>query len=78
MYIKTSNHKKNKESIFNLTAQYFENYSSPVQQLAHRGWHRGNRQEELLEKGEEVGGGKAERLSAMGDRRQAAIPIINV
>ena len=75
MYIKTSNCKKNKASIFNLTAQYFEKYSSPGQQLTHRGWHRVNRQEELLEKGEEVGDGRAERLSAAGDRRQAAIPI---
>ena len=38
---------KNKEDIFNLTVEYFEKYSSTVQQLAHRGWHRVTRQEEL-------------------------------
>ena len=31
--------------MFNLTVQYLEKYSSTVQQLAYRGWHRVNRQE---------------------------------
>lgn len=39
-----------------------------------RGWHRVNRQEELLTgEGGEVGDGRAEGSSATGDRRQAAI-----
>ena len=47
-----------------------------VQQLACRGWHRGNRKEELLtEEGEKVGDGRAERLAAMGDGGQAAISL---
>ena len=44
---------KNKENILNLTAQYLEKYSSTVQQLAYKGWHQVNRQEELL-----TGGGR--------------------
>ena len=47
-----------------------------VQQLARRGWHRGNRKEELLsEEGEKVEDGRAERLAAMGDGEQAAISL---
>lgn len=39
-----------------------------------RGWHRVNRQEELLTgEGGEEGDGRAEGSSATGDRRQAAI-----
>ena len=41
-------HKKQtqtKTSIFNITVQYLEKYSSTVQQVAFRGWHRVNRQE---------------------------------
>ena len=37
--------------MFNLSGQSLEKYSSTVQQLAHKGWHRGNRQEELLTRG---------------------------
>ena len=48
---------KNKGDIFNLTVEYFEKYSSTVQQLAHRGWHRVTRQEELPT-AEGTGGGK--------------------
>ena len=44
---------KNKENIFNLMVQDLDKYSSTVQQLAHRGWHRANRHEELL-----TGGGR--------------------
>ena len=40
----------------NLTVQYFEKHS--IQQLAYRGWHRVNRQEDLL-----AGGGRG------GERR---------
>ena len=47
---------KNKENILNLTVQYLEKYSSIVQQLAYRGWHRVNRQEELLTGGGRGGG----------------------
>ena len=45
----------------NLTVQYLEKHS--IQQLAYRGWHRVNRQEDLLAGGgEEVGEGRAEGL----------------
>ena len=47
---------KNTENIFNLTVEYLEKHCSPVQQLAHRGWHRVNRQEELLTGGGSGGG----------------------
>ena len=40
----------------NLIAQYLERYSSPVQQLAHRGWHQETRPEELLTGGGRGGG----------------------
>ena len=48
-----------------------------LQQLAYRGWHRVNRQEELLIGGvrEGVGHGRAEGLSAIGDGGQAAISL---
>ena len=42
--------------MFNLTVQYLEKDSSTAQQLAHRGWHRVNRQEELLTGGGRGGG----------------------
>ena len=51
-YIKT----KKKENIFNLTVQFLEKYSSPIQQLIYRGWHGVNRQEGLLSKGGSEGG----------------------
>ena len=38
---------KNKEDIFNLTVEYFEKYSSTVQQLAYKGWHQVRRQKEV-------------------------------
>ena len=42
--------------------------------MAHRGWHEVNRPEEfLMEEGEEVGDGRAEGSSAIGDRGQAVI-----
>ena len=45
----------------NLIVQYLEKHS--IQQLAYRGWHRVNRQEDLLAGGgEEVGEGRAEGL----------------
>jgi len=47
---------KNKGDIFHLTVEYCEKYSSTVQQLAHRGWHRVTRQEELLSAGGRGGG----------------------
>ena len=65
------------EDAFSLTAQYLEKYSSQVQQLAHRGWHRVKRQEELLmEEGEELGDGRAEGSSATRDGGQAAISLM--
>ena len=39
--------------MFNLSGQCLEKYISIVQQLAYKGWHRGNSQEELL-----TGGGR--------------------
>ena len=39
-----------------LKTQYLEKYHSTVQPLAHRGWHRENRQEELLTVGGQGGG----------------------
>ena len=57
--------------------QSLEKYSSTVQQLAYRGWHRVNRQEELLTGGgEEVGDGRAEGTSAIGDGGRAAIALM--
>ena len=62
--------------LFYLTVQYFEKYSSTVQQLAHTGWHQVNRQEELLTGGGSgVGDGRAEGLSAVEDGRQAVISL---
>ena len=37
--------------MFNLSGQSHEKYVSTVQQLAYKGWHRRNRQEELLSGG---------------------------
>ena len=51
--------------------QYLEKYSRTVQQLASRGWHWG-RKSYWLEEGKEVGGGRAEGSSAIGDGGQAA------
>ena len=47
-----------KINIFNLTVQYLEKYNSTVQQLAYRGWHQVNRQEELLTGGGSGGEGR--------------------
>ena len=47
---------KKQENIFHLTVKYPEKFSSTVQQLAYRGWHRVNRQEELLTGGGRGGG----------------------
>jgi len=47
---------KNKDNIFDLKVYYLENYCSTAQQLAYRGWHRVNRQEELLAGGGRRGG----------------------
>ena len=44
------------------------------QQLVYRGWHRVNRQE-LLEVAEEVGDGRAEGSSTIGDGGQAAVSL---
>ena len=46
-----------------------------VQQLVYRGWHRVNRQEELLIRGKEVGAGKREGATAIGDGGPAAVPL---
>ena len=47
-----------------------------MQQLASRGWHRVNRQEELLTGGGRGGGDdRAEGSSAIGDGGQAAISL---
>ena len=42
--------------MFNLIVQYLEKYNGTVQQLAYRGWHQVNRQEELLTRGGGEGG----------------------
>ena len=57
---------KNKGDIFHLTVEYLEKCSSPVQQLAHRGWHRVTRQEEWVQEEEVVGSGGAEGSSSIG------------
>ena len=51
MLIKQIIHKKhkNKDSIFNLSVQYLEKYSSTAQQLAHRGWHRTVKKSKMVE-----------------------------
>ena len=60
--------KKNKENSFNLTVQY-------------NSWHTGasiecpGKKSYRLEEGEEVGDGRAEGSSAIGDGRQAAISL---
>ena len=46
------------------------------QQLVYWGWHRVNRQEELLEVAEEVGDGRAEGSSTTGDGGQAAVSLM--
>ena len=53
--------------MINLTVECLERYSSRVQQLASRGWHQVDRQEEMLTAGGRPGG-----RSATGDRGQAA------
>ena len=56
--------------------QYLGKYSSTVKQLAHWGWRRVNRQEELrLEEGEDMRDGRAEELSAIGDGGPAVISL---
>ena len=40
-----------KKNIFDLTVKHLEKYSGTVQQLAYRGWHQMNSQEELLTEG---------------------------
>ena len=52
----THKNQTKKENILNLTVQPLEKDSSPVQQLACRGWHRVNRPEELLTGGGRAGG----------------------
>ena len=56
--------------------QCLEKYSSMVQQLACRGWHQVNRQELLMEEGAEVGDGRAEGSSAIGDGGQAVVSLM--
>ena len=72
-----TNNNKNKH--LNLIVQYLEKYSGTVQQLAYRCWHQVNKQEELesyrLEEEGEVGDGRAEGSSAIGNRGQAAISL---
>ena len=51
--------------------------NSTSQQPAHRGWHGVNRPEEfLMEEGEEVGDGRAEGSSAIGDGGQAVVSLM--
>ena len=74
--IHTKKKHKNKENILNLTVQSLEKYSSALQQLASRGWHRVNRQEELLTGGgREVGDGRAEGPSAIADGGRPAVAL---
>ena len=56
--------------------QYLGKYGSTIQWPSHRGWHRVNRQDEFLEEGEEVGDGRAEGSSAIGDGGQAAVSLM--
>ena len=59
-----------------LILQYRTLKSVVAQWLANREWHRVNRQEELLtNEGEEVGDGRAEGSSAIGDGGNAAISL---
>ena len=53
----------------NWTGQYLEKYSGAVQQLAYRGWHSVNRQEELLTGGGR-GGGRWQSWRIVNKRRQ--------
>lgn len=56
--------------------QDLEKCSSTVQQPACRGWHGVNGPEELLmQEGDEVGEGRAERSSTIGDGVQAVISL---
>ena len=58
--------------------QYPEKYCSRVQQLAHRGWHQVNRQEELLTVGGQ-GGGRWQgwRVLRRGNDRRPAISLMS-
>ena len=67
----------NKENIFNIIVQCLEKYSSTIQQLAYKGWHWVHSQEELLTgEGKEVGDGRAEGSSVVGDGGQAPISLM--
>jgi len=51
---------KKQENIFHLTVKYPEKFSSTVQQLAYRGWHRvTGKKSYWLEEAEEAGDGRA-------------------
>ena len=73
MLKKNKKQTKNK-NIFNLTVQYLEKYSSTV-----NSWHTGagiewtGKKSYWQEEGDEVGDGRAEGLSAIGDGGQGAI-----
>ena len=70
-------HTKNKGNIFNHTVQNLEKYSSQC-----NSWHPGTgikgagKKSYGLEKGEEVGDGRAEGSSAVGDGGYAAISLM--
>ena len=58
--------------MFNFTGKYLEEYSSPAQQLAHRGWHPRTGKNDWLEEGGGMGDGGGEGWWAMGDGGWAA------
>ena len=67
----------------NLPVLRLEKYSSPVEQLAYRGWHHVNGLEPVcqvtsshcLEEGEDEGYDRGEGLWAVGDERQSSISL---
>ena len=59
-------------NIFHLRVQYLAKYSSIAKQLASRGWHWVNGQEETGEAGD----GRAEGASAIGGGGPAAISFV--
>ena len=67
------------EGFFTTSTTWYslEKCSRTLQQLAYRGWHRVNRQEEsVTQEGEEVGNGRAEESSVVRDGGQAAISLM--
>ena len=69
---------ENKESIFNLTAQYLKKYSTTVRQLVYRSCIKWTGKKSYwLEEDEEVGDGRAEGSPAIGDGGQATVSLMS-